>query len=101
MSPTLTGAMKVMASTATVTTRPPAFDGGDGAGDVHLAHHPAAEDVAGRVGVGGHGQGADGEGAVRLGFVSFCHCQSATRPVSSSQCRRHKRDIFVISSMAT
>src|SRR5690606_27933173 len=50
-----------------------AFDGGDGAGYVHLAHDPAAEDVACRIGVGGHGQGADGEGA--HGFAWSLHDQ--------------------------
>src|SRR3546814_18975570 len=31
--------------------------GGDAAGDVHLRQHPAAEDVAAGIGVGGHGEG--------------------------------------------
>ena len=34
--------------------------GGDVAGgEIHLRHQPAAKDVAGRVGVGRHGNGAD------------------------------------------
>ena len=46
-----------MASTATVATRPRARVKAIGAGgDVHLRQQPAAEDVAGRVGVGRHGQ---------------------------------------------
>ena len=43
-----------------------AFDRGDAAGLVHLDEHPAAEDVAVGVGVGGHGGQANGEFAVRL-----------------------------------
>ncbi len=34
--------------------------GEDAAGQVHLRHDPAAEDVAGGIGVGRHGQHADG-----------------------------------------
>ena len=35
--------------------------GGDAAGDIHLGHEPAAENVAAGVGVLGHGHGARGQ----------------------------------------
>ena len=49
-----------MAVMATVTTRPLARRVANGrAGEVHLAEQPAAENVAVRIGVGRHGDGAD------------------------------------------
>src|SRR3569832_959705 len=42
-----------------------AAKGGDARGDVDLRHDPAAEDVAGEIGVGGHGQDAQRGFSVR------------------------------------
>ena len=39
--------------------------GEDAAGDIHLRHDPAAENVAVRVGVGGHGQSSENKLALR------------------------------------
>ena len=49
-----------------VTQRPCDFRGEDAAGDVHLAEHPAAEDIAVLIGVGRHRQRADGKLAARF-----------------------------------
>src|SRR3546814_8089098 len=43
-----------------------AAGGGEAAGDVHLAEHPAAEDIAVRIGVRRHGGGAGVHLAARL-----------------------------------
>jgi len=51
-----------------------ALHGGDAAGLVHLAQHPAAENVAIGVGVGGHGDEANGKIAMRL--VVGCFAQA-------------------------
>ena len=40
--------------------------GGDASRDVHLGQHPAAEDVAARVGIGRHGQGSGRQLAARF-----------------------------------
>ena len=65
-SPTLTGRMNFMASIAIVTTRPiRPFGGRDAARLIHAAQHPAAEDVAIRVGVARHRDNPHGQFATR------------------------------------
>jgi hypothetical protein len=49
--------------------------GENAAGDIHLRHDPTAENVAVRVGIGGHGQGPENKLALRDG-IGFHGCFS-------------------------
>ena len=50
-----------------------ALCGPDAAGKVHLGEHPAADAIARRIGVGGHGDRSQGRLAPRLGLAVFVH----------------------------
>ena len=56
-------------------TAPRPAGGGVAGGQIHLSHQPAAEDIAGRIGVGRHGDGADDRLSDRDG-IGLRHSQS-------------------------
>lgn len=75
-----------------------AFDSGNRTGNIHLAHHPAAKDITGRIGIGGHG-------GVRMvsvprgsGFSGGCIPSILERPVAGGffQWRRQSRNVDIL-----